>query len=89
MQGNVTNQVVELYVDDIEVRPIYNCSEPTGLTVTATTSSTVTLQWTANNDETQWQVQYKLYDEEAWPETYQTVNQNPCTLEGLAPGMKY
>lgn len=85
----VDGEDTELYVDDIEVRPIYNCSEPTGLTVTATTSSTVTLQWTANNDETQWQVQYKLYDEEAWPETYQTVNQNPCTLEGLTPGMKY
>jgi hypothetical protein len=85
----VDGEDTELYVDDIEVRPIYNCSEPTGLTVTATTSSTVTLQWTANNDETQWQVQYKLYDEEAWPETYQTANQNPCTLEGLTPGMKY
>lgn len=85
----VDGEDAELYVDDIEVRPIYNCSEPTGLTVTATTSSTVTLHWTANNDEIQWQVQYKLYDEEAWPETYQTVNQNPCTLEGLTPGLKY
>lgn len=85
----VDGEDAKLYVDDIEVRPIYNCSEPTGLTVTATTSSTVTLQWTANNDEIQWQVQYKLYDEEAWPETYQTVNQNPCTLEGLTPGKKY
>ena len=85
----VDGESAELYVDDIEVRPIYNCSEPTELTVTATTSSTVTLQWTANNDETQWQVQYKRSDEEAWPETYQTVNQNPCTLEGLTPGMNY
>ena len=77
-----------LLIDDVEVRPIPDCYEPTALTVTAITSSTATLQWTAGGEETSWQVQYKFpYDE--WPETYQTVYQNPCTLEGLTPGMAY
>ena len=77
-----------LLIDDVEVRPIPDCYEPTALTVTATTPTTTTLQWTAGGEETSWQVQYKLsYDE--WPETYQTVYQNPCTLEGLTPGTAY
>lgn len=77
-----------LYVDDIEVRPIPNCLEPTDLTVTAVTSSTATMQWTAGGEETSWQIQYKLADDE-WPDTYQTVGQTPFILEGLTPTTSY
>ena len=77
-----------LYVDDLEVRPISDCMEPADLTVTATTSTTATLQWTANGTETAWQIQYKFENDE-WPDTYQTVNQNPFTLEGLTQGRAY
>ena len=77
-----------LYIDDIEVRPISDCLEPTAATVTATTSTTATLQWTAGGEETSWQIQYKLENDE-WPDTYLTTNQKPFTLEGLTPGKAY
>ena len=78
----------ELIIDDVEVRPIPDCSEPTDLTVTATTSTTATLQWTANSGETSWHIQYKRAEDE-WPDTYQIASQNPFTLEGLTPGTPY
>ena len=78
----------ELIIDDVEVHPIPDCSEPTDLTVTATTSTTATLQWTANGGETSWHIQYKRAEDE-WPDTYQIANQNPFTLEGLTPGTAY
>ena len=77
-----------LLIDDIEVRPIPDYHEPADLTVTAVTSSTATLQWTAGGEETSWHVQYKLPNDE-WPDTYQTVGQNLCTLEGLTLGTAY
>lgn len=78
----------ELIIDDIEVRPIPDCSEPIDLTVTATTSTTAIMQWTANSGETSWHVQYKRVEDE-WPDTYLNVSQNPFTLEGLTPGTPY
>ena len=80
--------VESLLIDDIEVRHIPDCLEPSNLTVNAVTSSTATLQWTAGGVETSWQVQYKLSDDE-WSETYQTANHNSFTLEGLTPGTNY
>ncbi len=77
-----------LYIDDIEVRPIPNCLEPANLNVTAVTSSTATLQWTAGGEETSWQIQYKLENDE-WPDTFQTIDQNPFTLEDLIPTSSY
>ena len=77
-----------LYIDDIEVRPIPNCLEPANLNVTAVTSSTATLQWTAGGEETSWQIQYKLENDE-WPDTFQTTDQNPFTLEDLIPTSSY
>ena len=92
----------EHFIDDIVVRPIPDCTEPTGLTVSNVTSASATLQWTAGGTETEWQVQYmpidiyyyyyyndSYYYQLEWPETYQTVSQPACTLSGLAEGSSY
>ena len=92
----------EHYIDDIVVRPISDCAEPTGLTVSNVTSASATLQWTAGGTEAEWQVQYmpidiyyyyyyyySYYCNLEWPETYQTVSQPACTLSGLAEGTSY
>ena len=84
----VADYAERLLIDDIEVRPIPDCQEPINLTVTAVTSSTASLQWTAGGEESSWQVQYKLSDGE-WPETYQTFGPNPRILEGLTSGTDY
>ena len=68
--------------------PVTSCAEPTGLMLTATTTTTATLQWTAGGTETTWHVQYKPANGE-WPDTYQTIDQNPCTLVGLTQGSEY
>ena len=77
-----------LFIDDVVVRPIPDCAEPVELSVSALTSSTASLQWTSGGTETTWQVQYKLANDE-WPETYQTVSQNTCTLSTLAEASEY
>lgn len=90
-----TNEIGYLFIDDVLVRPIPNCAEPTGLTVSNIAQNTATLQWTARGSETAWHVQYKLADDSnngisyEWPDTYQTVSQNSCTLNTLAQGTSY
>ena len=90
-----TTEVGYLFIDDVLVRPVPNCAEPTGLTVSNIAQTTATLQWTARGSETSWQVQYKLADDSyngifyEWPDTYQTVSQNPCTLNTLVQGTSY
>ena len=90
-----TTEIGYLFIDDVLVRPIPNCAEPTGLTVSNIAQTTATLQWTARGSETAWHIQYKLADDSyngtsyEWPDTYQTVSQNPCTLNTLAQGTSY
>lgn len=90
-----TTEIGYLFIDDVLVRPIPNCAEPTGLTVSNITQATASLQWTARGSETTWHVQYKLADDSnngisyEWPDTYQTVSQNSCTLNTLAQGTSY
>ena len=90
-----TTEIGYLFIDDVLVHPIPNCVEPTGLTVSNIAQTTATLQWTARGSETTWHVQCKLADDSyngisyEWPDTYQTVSQNPCTLSTLAQGTSY
>ncbi len=61
---------------------------PTDLTVTATTTTTATIAWTANSGETAWTVQYKKSGDADWT-TVENVTVNPYTLTGLTSGSSY
>ena len=62
-----------------------DCQTPTGLTVQATTYTTATIGWTANGEETAWDIRaYNTVDT-----VIQTTTVNPCTISGLISGMTY
>ena len=94
-KANTSDEYSYLFIDDVLVRPIPSCLEPTALTVSNVAQTTATLQWTVGGSETSWQVQYKLADESynglyyEWPETYQTVSQSTCALGTLTQGTSY
>lgn len=94
-KANTSDEYSYLFIDDVLVRPIPSCLEPAALTVSNVAQTSATLQWTARGSETSWQVQYKLADDSyngifyEWPDTYQTVSQNPCTLNTLVQGTSY
>ena len=77
-----------LFVDDVVVRQISTCLEPTDLTVTAFTTHSATIQWTPGGDETTWQVQLKDIEDE-WPDDFQTCDSNPVTFDGLVENTMY
>jgi len=77
-----------MFIDNVVVRPITTCFEPTALTVTDLTTTTATVQWTAEGGEAAWHVQLKRF-EDNWPDTYQTVNQNTHTFNNLEEGNMY
>ena len=64
------------------------CLIPSGLTVSATTTTTATIGWTANGGESEWNVQYSSNGSSSWT-TVEGVTANPYTLEGLTSGADY
>ena len=78
-----------LYLDDIVVEEIPSCLEPTGLMAidSLATSTSVVLQWTAQNAETAWTLQYKKASDEEWITV--SANTNPYELSGLEAATLY
>ncbi len=70
----------------IEEKP--EVAEPVNLTATEIVGGTVTLEWTPQGDESNWELEYKLADEEAWSEPVATTEPK-VTLEGLVGATKY
>ena len=87
------NSNVNFYIDDITIEAQEAYKKPSNFTVSATTSTTATLSWTAGRDETAWQIAYSA-KEDFTPDTEGakvavTENQNPYTLSGLTEGVTY
>ena len=73
-----------IYLDDVTVMEVPSCVKPNDLEVTATTTTTATLSWTAGGDETAWQI--CLNDDE---DNLIMAQSNPFTVEGLTASTAY
>ena len=82
--SNYGNGDAYIYLDDVTVMEVPTCMKPTDLEVTATTTTTATLSWTAGADETAWQI--CLNGDE---ENLIMANTNPFTVEDLTASTAY
>jgi len=64
------------------------CSAPTDLIVDAASNS-ATLTWTAGNEETDWNVQYKLASDSDWSEVMTVEDTPTCTINNLLASTEY
>jgi len=78
------------FVDDVTVKAIPTCFEPTGLAEVenTATSSSVTMQWTAVSNENTWKLQYKKTTDEEWI-TVPSVTTKPYQITGLDASTLY
>ncbi|MCR4848368.1 MAG: fibronectin type III domain-containing protein, partial [Bacteroidales bacterium] len=67
---------------------ILSCSLPTNLSVNAT-SNAATLTWTAGDEETAWNVQYKAASASDWSEVIAVEDTPTCTINGLSATTEY
>ena len=63
------------------------CPKPTGLSVTAATTTSATLGWTPGGSESAWNVEYRPAGSTAW--ISEPTSNNPHTLTGLTPSTNY
>ena len=64
------------------------CIKPSNLSISQT-SGTATLSWTAGDDETHWNVQYKEASASEWSAVITVENTPTCTLNNLLPITSY
>ena len=75
------------YVDDITVKAIPSCLEPTDLSVSKIKQTEADLSWTANSNESSWMVYYKKATAEVFDSV--AVSSNSFTLNGLEAATNY
>ncbi|MCR5013197.1 MAG: fibronectin type III domain-containing protein, partial [Bacteroidales bacterium] len=75
------------FVDDVTVKTIPSCLEPSNLSASDVTTNSVQLSWTSNDDESSWTLYYKKEADTDY--TTQAVTTNPYTLSGLDPASVY
>ncbi|MCR4965155.1 MAG: fibronectin type III domain-containing protein, partial [Bacteroidales bacterium] len=75
------------FVDDVTVKIVPSCLEPSDLDTTNVTTNTAELSWTANSGEESWTIYYKKISETEY--TNVAVTTNPYTLEGLVSSTAY
>ena len=72
------------YLDDIRVSVMPTCRRPVDVEVTATTSSSATINWTARNGETDWQVVVVPHGQPVTSGTPEYVIAYPYTVQNLS-----
>ena len=77
-----------IFVDDVTVDLTPTCRMPRDFEAGDVTDSEVTLTWTAGNDETLWNVQFKKASSGEWSESV-VVNETTCTLHELKRATAY
>lgn len=78
-------------VDDISITAV-TCSAPTLLTATAVTTNSATINWTAGDSETHWDIYYSTSNTVPTSSTTPSVSNTatkPYTITGLTPGTTY
>jgi hypothetical protein len=78
-----------IYLDEVGIREIPSCLEPTALSATASSATEATLSWTAGDSETAWEyvIQASGTGEPAGSGTATTTN--PLSLSGLTSNTDY
>ncbi len=78
-----------LYVDDISIVVDLSCKAPKNLEISDLTQTTAMLTWTAVNDITEWELQYRMTESSEWSDAV-AVSTNPVyTLNGLTAATEY
>ncbi|MDC0869817.1 fibronectin type III domain-containing protein [Flavobacteriaceae bacterium] len=73
-----------IYLDEVGIREIPSCFEPTAITLDAVTTSTATISWTAGGTETAWEYVLDAYGSDE-PSTGGTATtSNPLTVSVTA-----
>ncbi len=75
-------------IDDISIEDS-TCPVPSNLSVTNTTNSETTLNWTENGAANSWDIEYGTHGFTHGNGTIITANTKPFTLTGLTPNTKY
>ena len=80
-----------IYLDNVFVGEAPTCPKPTGFAVTGSTETTVTLSWTAGNNETEWSVVYgpQGFDPETGGTTVGNIDATSYQVTGLTAGTSY
>jgi|GEM_PF-1089515 len=78
-----------IHFDDFEYEDIPSCPDPTQLSASNTTSTSVDLAWTENGTATNWQVSYGGSGTSASAGTKVLSTTNPYTLSGLSASTSY
>ena len=82
VKANCTDEDASDWSNTVSFTTLPTCIAPAGLSYTALQSTSVTLSWTANNDETEWTLEVN-------GEEMTGITENPYTLEGLTPATAY
>ncbi len=84
----VPGTLTVLYVDDIAIIPAPDCKMlfDCAIVENSITDNSVTLDWTANGNESQWQIQYRT-DRDDWSTVI--AEEHPFTLSGLNGYTRY
>lgn len=80
--------MIYYYIDDLAVEAAPSCRLPKDLNATVDNDSQASLTWTAGNDETAWNLQYKKASDSNWSETI-AVDETTYTLTGLQRATVY
>ena len=85
-----SNDMSRLYIDDLKIKAVNSCLDPSALSVVSLTSNGATLSWTAGGTEAEWEVQYSTSATFASDnhEVSAATNTN-FALTGLTPSTKY
>ena len=84
-----TSSTYSVYIDDILLETIPTCPRPQNPTITGTSSSSVTLSWTAGGTETSWNVEYGPAGFSQGSGTVVPAPTNPFTVNNLTSGTVY
>ena len=76
-------------VDDIKLSLIPTCKRPLDVEVTNVTTNSATIDWTARNGETSWQVVVVPHGQSVASGTPEYVTLYPYTMQGLADATMY
>ena len=84
-----TNDNYYLGIDDVQVKIVSACREPSDLIVTAYTSSTASFSWTENGSATSWILEYSTHSDFSSSSTVNVSGTSTHTLTGLTPETTY
>ena len=77
------DNLIEIDIDEINVHEMPTCLNPSDFEVTNVTFESAELNWSAKNEESQWQIEYVKRGYFLGSGTKVTATTNPFTLEGL------